>query len=110
MAAFKRLAIVPARGGVYVSYSGGSNLGKRKHTRWLEVWEPNWQMGSVQRGISLRFQKPATFRLCRSGEWQTVQHTTFFPPALGISNIPETQADAARGCRLGMLVAQLLLS
>ncbi|MBI2917335.1 MAG: glucan 1,4-alpha-glucosidase [Chloroflexi bacterium] len=51
----------------------------------LEVWKPNRQCHSVARGMTLRIQAPARFRLrWTHDEWRTIEDTPSASTALGI--------------------------
>lgn len=60
-------------------------IANRKACTALEIWKPNRQVCTVEKGYTLRIQAPASFRLHWSrDEWQTVEETLSRSTALGI--------------------------
>jgi glucoamylase len=64
----------------------------------LEIWKPTRRVSKVRRGMTLRVQAPAPFRLHWSAnDWQDVQDTISAPTRLGIEyvDIPIGSAQTA---------------
>ncbi len=58
---------------------------KRGDRKSIEVWKPNRRPRTVKRGLTLRIQAPAAFRLhWSSDEWRTVANTPSAETGLGI--------------------------
>lgn len=65
----------------------------RSRCKKLEIWKPNRQVSTVERGYTLRIQAPGAFRLHWSrDDWKTVADTQSTPTSLGIEFVDiETQ-------------------
>lgn len=76
-------------------------LGGSQGREAFEVWKPNRQVTQIKKGVKLRIQMLAPFRLHWScDEWQSVQDSSSTPTALGIEFadivVPKTQAAPVR--------------
>lgn len=77
------------------------NLGRRNQGQRLEIWKPNRQAKSVNRGYTLRIQMPNPFHLHWSSDgWQQAHDAVSLRTALGIEYvdipIPRTQETPIR--------------